>query len=533
MKRNMLLLAGMLCMGGVGYSQTPYINEDLLSPDLSGSARYVGMGGALGALGADMSAVSSNPAGIGLFRKSDVSLTFGVRTQKEKPDVNADMTQASFDQMGFVFTTPVMGSTVKFVNFAFNYQKKASFNNAFIADNPNLNGLSQTQQMADLYNNNLASPLADLMFSSYLIDPVDKDGNIVSGLDDNVAGYIGYDGWNNQFSRVTEGSLSAFDFNLSTNLSDRVYLGLTVGVDRVDYTSYTTYSEQMQGVDNVTGSLVPLGMWYSAYDCHSIRGYGINAKFGAIFRPIESSAFRIGVTVETPTRYDLESAVSYSIDSPYNQDGGIDYDKAGNIQYYNYSPDKELANLYYTLSTPWKFRVSAGHTIGNYLALGAEYEYANYTKMRQSYDDGYGSFNGVRDGDMKDLNKSVFKGVHSFKFGFELNLIEGLNLRAGYNFYSSAFAKNAHLDQVNASPAFNYQTTTDYMNKDQVNIYTVGLGYRFRHFYLDAAYKYRQQTGDFYAFDDTYSSISGGERLTPVNVDLSNHQVFFTLGYKF
>ena len=114
-----------------------------------------------------------------------------------------------------------------------------------------------------------------------------------------------------------------------------------------------------------------------------------------------------------------------------------------------------------------------------------------------------------------------------------MNLIEGLNLRAGYNFYSSAFAKNAHLDQVNASPAFNYQTTTDYMNKDQVNIYTVGLGYRFRHFYLDAAYKYRQQTGNFYAFDDTYSSISGGERLAPVNVDLSNHQVFFTLGYKF
>lgn len=532
MKRNMLLLAGMLCMGGAGYSQTPYINEDLLSPDLSGSARYVGMGGALGALGADMSAVSSNPAGIGLFRKSDVSLTFGVRTQKEKPDVNADMTQASFDQMGFVFTTPIMGSTVKFVNFAFNYQKKASFNNAFIADNSYLGGLSQTHQMADLYNNNLASPLADLMYSGYnngyLIDLIEKTSDEGNEVDE----FMGYDGYDNQFCRVTEGSLSAFDFNLSTNLNDRVYLGLTVGVDRVDYTSYTTYSEQMGSKNEVTGNFDHTDIWYSAYDCHSIRGYGINAKFGAIFRPIESSAFRIGVTVETPTRYDLESAVSYSIDSPFIKSGIIKYDNAGNIQYYNYSPDRELANLYYTLSTPWKFRVSAGHTIGNYLALGAEYEYANYTKMRQSYDDGYGSFNGVRDGDMKDLNKSVFKGVHSFKFGFELNLIEGLNLRAGYNFYSSAFAKNAHLDQVNASPAFNYQTTTDYMNKDQVNIYTIGLGYRFRHFYLDAAYKYRQQTGDFYAFDDTYSGANGA-KLTPVNVDLSNHQVFFTLGYKF
>ena len=314
----------MFCIGTAGYSQTPYANENLLSPDLIGTARYVGMGGALGALGADISAISSNPAAIGLFRKGDVSLTFGFLTQHEKPALNTDMTHMSFDQIGFVFTTPVMGDAVKFVNFAFNYQKKANFNSAFIADKSRLNGLSQTQQMADLYNNRLSSPLADLMYEAYLIDPIDANGNILGDADDpNFDRFVGYDGWSNQFSRISEGGIYAFDFNLSTNIQDRVYLGLTLGIDRVNYNSYTTYSEQMRGMDNVTGSFVPLDMWYSQYDVHAITGYGVNVKLGTIIRPIENSAFRIGVTVESPTNYNLESAASYSLDSPYSGTGAL------------------------------------------------------------------------------------------------------------------------------------------------------------------------------------------------------------------
>ena len=70
------------------------------------------------------------------------------------------------------------------------------------------------------------------------------------------------------------------------------------------------------------------------------------------------------------------------------------------------------------------------------------------------------------------------------------------------------------------------------MNKNDVNIFTAGLGYHGKHFYADMAYKCRIQSGDFYAFDDTYITQTSG-RLTPVDVNLNTHQVFFTLGYKF
>ena len=93
-------------------AQTPYMNENYMPTDLIGSARYVGMGGALGALGADISAGSANPAALGLYRRSDAALSFSVLTQGEKPDLNADMTHMSFDQIGFVVSVPIMGKTV-------------------------------------------------------------------------------------------------------------------------------------------------------------------------------------------------------------------------------------------------------------------------------------------------------------------------------------------------------------------------------------------------------------------------------------
>ena len=47
-------------------AQETYENAKLAGTDLNGTARYVGMGGAMEALGADLSTISTNPAGIGL-----------------------------------------------------------------------------------------------------------------------------------------------------------------------------------------------------------------------------------------------------------------------------------------------------------------------------------------------------------------------------------------------------------------------------------------------------------------------------------
>ncbi len=542
MKTRRMTFAAVVLASQSIMAQTPYINENYMSADLIGSARYVGMGGALGALGADLSAASSNPAAMGLYRRSDASLSFSVRTQKNKPDLNADMTHMSFDHMGFVVSFPVLGRNVKYVNFGVNYQKRADFNLSFIADNNDIFGLSQTQQMADLLNNtSYSTPLADLMYKACLINPVylrDNNGEVL--VDDKgnplYDEYMPLSADMNEYDRTTEGGISGYDFNLSTNIKDRLYLGLTIGVNDVDYYSYSTYREYgtLTGPDGTYSGQE----YYSLYNTQHVNGYGVNVKLGAIFRPVETSPFRIGLAVETPTFYHLESYSSYSIDSPMYEDEHY-YVHYG--EFANYSPDKDLASLQMKITTPWKVRVSLGHTLGTYLALGAEYEYANYSKTRQGYenryyDDYWGDWytgNTTKDAGMNAIHKSTLQGVHSFKFGMELNLTDNLAFRLGYNYYSSMFKNSAKFSQTIDSPAFNYQTTTDYMNKGDVNIFTAGLGYHGKHLYADIAYKYRVQSGDFYAFDDTGLAGFDGGKLLPVDVNMDTHQVFFSLGYKF
>lgn len=540
------LIGGMslaLCLPAT--AQTPYTNENFMSTDLIGTARYVGTGGALGALGADLSAGTSNPAALGLYRKSDAALSFSVLTQKEKPDLKSDMTHMSFDQLGFVVCIPVMGKNVKYVNFGVNYQRRANFNQSFIADHGRLNGLSQTQQMTDLLNNtSYSTPLADLMFDSYLINPVylrDNQGNVM--LDEegkpltSDEDYFSMSSDKNNFDKITEGGVFGYDFNISTNIKDRVYLGLTLGVNDVDYYSYTTYREYGTITDG-EGNSYGGNEFYSLYNTQHISGYGINVKLGAIFRPIESSPFRIGLAVESPTIYHLESYSSFNIESYMSEDDN--FDLLYNDDYMSYSPSADLANLHMRLTTPWKTRLSLGYTVDRFMALGAEYEYANYGKTKQGYEDWDYDYWGDlyiggtnKDPDMNAIYKATLQGVHSFKFGMEINLTDHVALRAGYNYYSSMFKTEATLDQTGPSPAFGYQTTTDYMNKGDVNIFTAGIGYRGKHFYADMAYKYRAQSGDFYAFDDTYIHTQESGRLSPINVNLDTHQVFFTLGYKF
>ena len=103
-------------------AQETYLNGNLLKPELNGTARYVGMGGAMEALGADISTIGTNPAGIGLFRRSAANISFGLMSQQDAPTIDGtNKTHASFDQAGFVYSTRTSSSS--FLNFAFNYSK--------------------------------------------------------------------------------------------------------------------------------------------------------------------------------------------------------------------------------------------------------------------------------------------------------------------------------------------------------------------------------------------------------------------------
>ena len=134
MKKAMLFMAAS-ALAVSASAQTIYEAANLIDSDLNGTARYVGMGGAMNALGGDVSVIRSNPAGIGVYRSNDLVFSFGTNTASTSFDLDGNKyrkTSFSFDNAAFVYAVD-MGRKrpVRFLNFAFNYNKRRNFNRKF------------------------------------------------------------------------------------------------------------------------------------------------------------------------------------------------------------------------------------------------------------------------------------------------------------------------------------------------------------------------------------------------------------------
>ena len=124
MNFKLFAIAMMMC-SLYANAQDIYQVERITSEDLNGTARFVGMGGAMSALGADISTMRTNPAGTGLLRHADAAVTMSLSSlSKGNTFDNVSKTRASFDQIGFVYPFKINSesSSLKFVNFGFNYQ---------------------------------------------------------------------------------------------------------------------------------------------------------------------------------------------------------------------------------------------------------------------------------------------------------------------------------------------------------------------------------------------------------------------------
>ena len=526
------------------HAQETYENTKLIDNDLNGTARYVGMGGAMEALGADISVINSNPAGIGLFRRSSGSVSFGLVSQDGASSFKyGNKTNASFDQAGFVYS--MRDGRRTFINFGFNYHKSKNFDYILNAAS-GLNGASQHKlsYMKALANeNNLdktssgwrgkfayTSQLDNLYYNTLMMTSSD--------------GFFYNDASRYEFGRAETGYIGEYDFNTSVNVNDRVYLGITIGIHDVHYTGHSLYNEALVNLNNQTVGDITVN------DERRITGTGYNASFGIIFRPVDASPFRIGLSVTTPTWYDLKTSNYTYLINNTKADGG------GKLQgdYPNYTTGESYE---FKLFTPWKFGVSLGHTVGNYLALGASYEYADYSRLDTRVNDGYDVVDywgdvyehSSSDEPMNRHTRETLKAVSTFKIGAEAKVMPNLAVRAGYNYVSPMFKKEGYKDGNIDSYGSNYSSATDYTNWEATNRYTVGVGYTLGKMSFDLAYQYAQTNGKFHPFADSYLDYtysgqdSNGNDVTmtesldnyanAVKVSNKRNQLLLTLTYRF
>ena len=264
--KKIIAVACALCFVAGVNAQTIYDAAKLSERDLNGTARFVGMGGAMGALGGDISTMGTNPAGIGIYRSNDIMTSFsysayGTESKYLGQTFNNDKNQWSFDNIGFVFASKIGNQTaLRYVNFGFNYKRTKSF-----YKNMTMGGLmgvvddkifvSQVNQMgqqatdavwynkenynfngADAYGNNRLGWLGIMGYQGFLTNSIREDGydRYDPVVPDEAEAY---------FNSNEKGGISQYDFNVALNVNDRVYLGLTIGAYDVNYKKTTLYDE--------------------------------------------------------------------------------------------------------------------------------------------------------------------------------------------------------------------------------------------------------------------------------------------------
>ena len=511
MKRIYLTVASLAFTSFVAVAQETYENTKLIDNDLNGTARYVGMGGAMEALGADLSTIGTNPAGLGLFRKGKNDLSFGLVNQTGMNKFNSlSKTNMSFDQIGVVFNLSKTPNAS--INIGFNYHKSRNFDQLLNAANT-LNNASQNKLTYQKYRNQVFKERKDLTYSQ--LDALYMDNLL---YDNRTKKYYNFPATGYLYNQENKGYIGEYDMNLSANLNDRVYLGLTMGIHDVHYKGYAEYTENfVPNANNIPG--------LTLNDSREITGTGFDVKLGAIVRPMAESPFRLGAYIHTPVWYDLTTS-NYTVltDGTARPNVGETYD--------------------FRVNTPWKFGLSAGTTLADRIALGATYEYAAYNAMQTRIKDGgtydwyYGTYyeSSHNDRVMNNHTEDALKGQHTLKLGAEARITDHFSLRAGYNYLSALYKDAAVKDGSLNSPGTYYASSTSYVNWKDTNRFTFGLGWNVWRFNIDLAYQYSQQNGTFYPFMAYHegSAPSVEDNIAnPTQVNNKQHQLLLTMGYKF
>lgn len=560
MKKIVLIVFAALAVAN-GKAQSIYDAVNIASKDLDGTARFVGMGGAMGALGGDISTIGTNPAGIGIYRSNDVMTSFGYSltgTESNYEGSKFEMNKArwNLDNLGFVVSTKVGNETaLRFVNFGFNYHKTKSF-----YKNMTMEGLMGVHNVKKVGEEKLLLPVSQARYmaqqatnnQSYVYshgaDPIDFGAsNIFDNPNAGWLGALGYQGWlmeqvgdapsyyapiipsdaYSYFLSRESGGIDQYDFNIAFNIRDRFYFGMTIGAYNVDYNKYSVYDESYLKDEG-----------YALESFNRIHGGGFDVKFGAILRPFEESPFRIGLAIHTPTFYKL----TYTTGALLTSDALVTDNETGQQTMERFTVDTYQAldgrdmDRDFDLQTPWVFNASLGYTVGNYLALGAEYEYEDYASMKFKDRDGNTM--------MYETNevKGNLKSVHTLRLGAEWKPDPAFALRAGYNFSTAAFKEDA----LKVLPDNSINTDTDYANSKTMNTFTLGIGYRWKMLYADLAYKFQTYKSDFYPFNNEFSTDASTDymvtasstevwTITPPATKVTNtrSQVLLTLGVRF
>ena len=448
----------------------------------SGTARFMGMSGAYGALGANFSSLSQNPAGIGLYRKSEFSIT---------PLLSSNNTQATYYQgnmnsdsrntlylanIGYVMSIKLNennASHLKQIQFGFGMNRQAMFNNRTLINGVNSSSDS-TLMMKYLIDAKEAGKDRTLLddFGAGLA----YDANLLY-LDDNNNWVVDLPlGPLQQYKSIeTRGGITETVISAGTNFDDKLFMGITFGFPHINYQKESTYTEKDD--NNLSADLKS----YTRTEYLNTKGTGFNFKFGFIYKPVDY--IRIGGAIHAPTAYnDMHDSYGATMTSNFDRPP-----ISGNTstRFEASSPD---GNYDYKITTPMRVLGSLAFIIGQYGLISTDYEKIDYSSARLR----------ASDYSFQDENNTIRKAyttANNFRLGTEWKA--GMfAFRGGYSLYGSPY-KNEGMSGLGSRTG-----------------YSLGFGIQEKSYFLDFSYNHMNSKDLYYingfmpASSNTYNSNS-------------------------
>lgn len=488
--KKILIITALVIFVHQLYAQTADDALRIAQNYYEGTARSMAMGGSFGALGADFSTASTNPAGLALFRKSQYSfgsaINFSyVQSLYNGETQNDEQADVNLSSMGYVkvFRNNSSGAnTWKYFQFSFGMNRLRNFNS-----NRTMAGNNYSNSKLDVYLENADGiPYGD----------IENDPNGYYGFDlqqawqlyliDTIPGYqdwyysaVPFGGVYQKEQIRTSGSLNEWYFSLSTNVNNFLYLGATVGFPSLDYNRDSYYTE----TDNA--DTIPYFNSWEYDQSLQTKGMGVNVKLGAILQP--AKWLRVGVAYHSPTYYFSLQDNWYT--STYANLGWTDPQTVS-------SP---TGTFDYHLKTPGKVLGNVGLILFDRGSISAEYEWVNYSKMNLNSS----TYNfQAENNDVQQYYHATsnFRMGTEWRFGF-------VDLRGGYAVYGSPFARN--------------------FNDGKRQSVSGGIGFHLKNYIVDLAYVHSTQSRDYYFYGTNDISVN------PVSNTYTNNSLVMSLSFRF
>lgn len=487
--RHTLLLILSLCALRSATAQT--FNDALRYSQFQwqGTARFMGVSGAMNALGADFSTASTNPAGMAMFRKSELMITPGFNTVRTTSVLQGTGNQALdegsnkfvLNNIGIVISGTPSGSRWKTINFGVGLNRLNAYNQEFFFEG-NSQGtiIDRFTALADgLAPDQLDDFEAGLAYdvgAIYSPDAANLYANDFQGTPNAVIS-------RRQLSEQS-GYANELNFSLAANYDEKLMIGASVGVPFYNF-SYSKYYAESDPTD-----AVPAFNRLEYAEFLNASGSAVNFKLGLIYRPIQ--LLRIGLALHTPTFSRITENYSNKLTYEFNEGSGNQ----------TFSAESPNGSFEYRLQTPWRFMGGLGVLLGQYGFIGADVEYVDYSTNNFK-------FRSTSIGDKayeRSLNTSVRDRLHgalNFRTGIEL-VRDIWRVRGGFTLDGSPFAGDRSFQPG----------------------WSLGAGFRENSFFLDLAFVRRQSD----ALYNPYAVANAAQQ--QVSQTLRNSQVVLTLGFK-